>query len=91
MEAKRYTHKFFQVVTSRYLLRVIDKRQEAPKSKVLVMLSGAFKEETHLTRQEAVELRDALSRVLRGMPKAAKETSPNNHGPQSAEAPDVQS
>lgn len=69
MKTRTFKHKYKQVVTDRFVLTLEDKREDAPKSKRSIAISGMFRETTNMEVNAAYELRDALNMLLRGVPK----------------------
>ncbi len=65
MQEKHYKHKYKQVTTDKYVLRLVDKREEMPKTDVKVYVSGTFKEEATLSIAEARDLERGLHAILR--------------------------
>jgi len=64
MKFRKYSHKFTEVVTKRFVLRIIDKTEDMPKSEVRLEMSGTFKETATMSQDEAMELYKALGKIL---------------------------
>lgn len=65
MKGKKYIHKFRQVVTDKFVIRLNDFRSEMPKSALTVSISGLFSQDASISVDEARELEKALHIVLR--------------------------
>lgn len=76
MKTRSYSHKYIEAVTGKFVVRLVDKTQDAKKTSPVVTISGGFSQDASLDIAGAMDLRDALSSVLKDikLPKN-KETS----------------
>lgn len=81
MKLKKYTHKFIEIVTDKFVLKLSDKRDEAPVQINITITpfgkSGGqgVPQQATLTVEEARELNNALLKMLKHAPKKKNEKS----------------
>lgn len=65
LKERAYQHKFKEVVTNKFVVRLVDKRTDMPKSEQSVTITGLFTQEASLGVKDARELELALHNILR--------------------------